>query len=335
MAPELVSRKTAAGGAQPAGALAGRSPLVIPTPDPAQAVAWLRAGRIDEGMEAALCCLARAARQFLAPDRVHAGLAELIAVLRENPFLGAASARHDGLPSEALLRDLALELAPLPGDTTAVGLQTYRWMTRRSRTFAAFRARRDYLARCIDAAADRHPGAAVAEYFAGHARELAQSRAFRDGRVAVRLFDFDRRALAVACAESGDRVRLDARPISLAEILAGRLAAGDFALACVPTAAGHLDDATLSSLLETLLGTLRTDGEVVLAAFTRLPEPGLIELAAGIHVNCRTPARLLALARDIDDALPTIIEDESLGLAWLHVRRQGRMAPRTREDPLG
>jgi hypothetical protein len=318
MAPELASRRTAVVGTSPVGRAGGRPPLIATDPDPAQAATWLRAGRIDEGMQAAL-----------------AALADLIAVLRENPFLGAASARHLGWPSEALVRDLALGLAPLPVDTTAVGLGTYHWMTGHSRTFAAFRARRDYLARCIDAAAERHPGAAVAEYFAGHARELAQSRAFRDGRVAVRLFDFDRGALAVACAEAGHLGRLEARSISLAEILAGRLPSGDFSLACVPTAGGHLDDATLSLLLETLLGTLRTDGELVLASFTRLPEPGLIELAAGIHVNCRTPARLLALARDIDEALATVVEDEPLGLAWLHVRRQGRTAARTREDPLG
>jgi hypothetical protein len=335
MAPELASRRSAAVGTSPVGLAVGRSPLIVTDPDPAQAAAWLRAGRIDEGMQAALGALARATRQGLETVGPPAALADLIAVLRENPFLGPASAGHDGWPSEALVRDLALELAPLPLDTTAVGLGTYRWMTGHSRTFAAFRARRDYLARCIDASAERHPGAAVAEYFAGHARELAQSRAFRDGRVPVRLFDFDRGALAVARTEAGHLGRLDTRPISLAEILAGRLAPGDYSLACVPTAGAHLDDATLTLLLETLVGTLRTDGELVLASLTRLPEPGLVELAAGIHVNCRTPVRLLALARDIDDALATVVEDEPLGLAWLHIRRQGRPAAHSREDPLG
>ena len=78
------------------------------------------------------------------------------------------------------------------------------------------------------------------------------------------------------------------RPVTLAEILAGRVALADCALIYAPSVAENLPDNTLAQLIEALVPSLRPFGEIVIPAFTRLPEPGLLELAAEWEPNTRS-----------------------------------------------
>jgi hypothetical protein len=87
----------------------------------AEVLARLWAGEVGEGMCEALRCLA----EDRAEDRAD-GL--LVQVLRENPFLRAALAPPHGYEGDPTVVDLALGVAPLPPDTTPLGLAMYRWM---------------------------------------------------------------------------------------------------------------------------------------------------------------------------------------------------------------
>ena len=286
-----------------------------PVPESAGVLARLRAGDVDAGMRGALQCLAA--------DRADR---PLLQALRENPFLRAALAPPHGYEGDPTVVDLALGVAPLPPDTTPLGLATYRWMAAQGSTFAAFRARRRHLAVRLDRAADLHPGAPVVGLFAGHGRELSASHAWRKSRVAVQLLDFDARALDRARHDNAAWGQLSTRPATLAEILAGRVAFGDCALIYAPSVAENLPDNTLAELLEALVPAMRPCGEIVIPAFTRLPEPGLLELAAEWEPNTRSLPRLQRLARGLDDVTVTIHEEPALGVACLHVQRRPRSA---------
>jgi SAM-dependent methyltransferase len=282
-------------------------------PASAEALERLLAGDVDQGMPAALRCLAE--------DRADGALLRL---LRENPFLRAALAPPNGYEGDPTVIDLALGVAALPPDTTALGLAMYRWMAAHGTTFAAFQARRCHLAARLDLAGDRYPGAAAVGLFAGHGRELSASRAWRQGRVGVQLVDFDARVLARARHDNAAWGQLGTREGTLAEILAGRLALADCALVYAPTVAEHLPDNTLSELIAALVPALRPGGELLIPAFTRLPEPGLLELAAQWEPNTRSLARLRALARGLDDAVASIHDAPALGIACLQVQRRPR-----------
>jgi hypothetical protein len=297
-------------------ALARLGPVVAASPcEAAEALALLRAGDVDAGMRGALRCLAA--------DRADGPLRQ---ALGENPFLRAALAPPHGYEGDPTVIDFALGVAPLPPDTTPLGLAMYRWMAAQGATFAAFRARRRYLATRLDRAADLHPGAQVVGLFAGHGRELSASQAWRKSRVAVQLVDFDARALERARHDNAAWGQLLTRPGTLAEILAGRAALADCALVYAPSVAENLPDDTLAQLVEALVPALRPYGEIVIPAFTRLPEPGLLELTADWEPNTRSVPRLHRLARGLDDATASVHEDPALGLAYLHVQRRPRSA---------
>lgn len=297
-------------------ALARLGPVVMAAPcEAAEALALLRAGDVDAGLRGALHCLAA--------DRADRALLQ---ALGENPFLRAALAPPHGYEGDPTVIDFALGVAPLPPDTTPLGLAMYRWMAAQGATFAAFRARRRYLAGRLDRAADLHSGAPVAGLFAGHGRELSASHAWRKSRVAVQLIDFDARALERARHDNAAWGQLVARPGTLAEILAGRLALTDCALIYAPSVAENLPDNTLAQLIEALVPALRPYGEIVIPAFTRLPEPGLLELAAEWEPNTRSVPRLRHLARGLDDVSATVHEDAVPGVAYLHVQRRPRSA---------
>lgn len=297
-------------------ALARLGPAVpAPRRESAEVLARLRAGEVDEGMRDALRCLAE--------DRADR---PLVQALRENPFLRAALAPAHGYEGDPTLVDFALGVAPLPPDTTPLGLAMYRWMAARSATFAAFRARRRYLAARLDRAADLHPGAPVVGLFAGHGRELAASHAWRKSRVAVQLIDFDARALERARHDNAAWGQLATRPGTLAGILAGRVALADCALIYAPSVAENLPDNMLAQLIEALVPALRPYGEIVIPAFTRLPEPGLLELAAEWEPNTRSVPRLHRLVRGLDDVAAKLHDDPVIGVAYLHVQRRPRSA---------
>jgi hypothetical protein len=309
MAPDLAAKLAAS-------ALARLDPAVPAPPcGSAEVLARLRAGEVGEGMREALRCLAE--------DRADR---PLIQALRENPFLGAALAPPHGYEGDPAVVDFTLGVAPLPPDTTPLGLAMYRWMAAHGSTFAAFRARRCYLAARLDRAADLHPGAPVVGLFAGHGRELSASHAWRKLRVAVELIDFDARALERARHDNAAWGQLSTRAGTLAEILAGRLALADCALIYAPSVAENLPDNTLAQLIEALVPALRPHGEIVIPAFTRLPEPGLLELAAEWEPNTRSLARLRHLARGLDDVSATLHDEPAVGVAYLHVQRRPRSA---------
>ncbi len=297
-----------------------------PVRDAAAILQLLESGRIDEGMRAACLYLAErreahAEGDSLRLDPAPAGQALLLR-LRENPFLRAALAPAYGYEGDPVVLDLALGVAPMPADTTPLGLAMYRWMAGYSTTFAAWRARRQYLADCLDRAADRHPGAPVVGLFAGHGRELPVSRAWREARVAVQLIDFDTRVMERALRSNAAWGSLTTRPGTLAEMLSGRMPLSGCGMIYAPFVAEHLPDNTLAQLLAVLVPALRPGGEIVIPAFTRLPEPGLLELAADWQPNTRSLSGLKRLARDIDEAKAELHDEPALGIAFLHLRRQ-------------
>lgn len=320
----------------PESAVLGPDPAVLARPaaplpiagDPGLACACLEAGDVAHGMPEALRWLATLTApqepQQLCGTGTAPADAQLLRRLHETPFLRAARNPAYGYPGDPALLDVALDLAPPPADTTPLGLAMHRWLVECSSTFAAFRARRRYLAACIDRAAARFPGAPVVGLFAGHARELEESRAWRESRVAVQLVDFDARVLAHAREALGAPPRLATRSSTLAELLGGRLPLADCALVYAPLVAEHLPDNTLAQLLEALVPLLRPQGEIVLPTFTRLPEPGLLEHAADWQPNTRSRLRLQRLARDLEDVAVAIHEEPPLGLAYVHVQRHPR-----------
>ncbi len=287
-----------------------------PSCNPAEALAWLQSGLVDDGMQAALRCLAE-----------ERGDRELLWQLRENPFLRVAAAPPYGYEGDPTVIDFALGVAPLPADTTPLGLAMYRWMAANSVTVAAFRARRRYVAARLDRAADCQPGAAIVGVFGGHGRELSASRAWREGRAAVQLIDFDARVLERAVRDNAAWGTVSARPAPLADLLSGRVPLTDCGLIYAPSVADNLPDNTLAQLLQSLVPALRPYGEIVVPAFTRMPEPGLLEMVSDWEPNTRSLARLRYLVRGIDAAVATIHDEPTLGVAYLHLQRRPRSVP--------
>ncbi|MCU0760519.1 MAG: hypothetical protein MUF07_15170 [Steroidobacteraceae bacterium] len=313
-----------------------RAPLPAPLPRPpaavgdaALALASLRSGHVDAGMRLALQWLAQDVDPKGSARRPRPAAAsaeaELLRCLAENPFLRAARAARRGYAGDPDCIDLALGHGRLPAETTTLGLAMYRWMCEHGATFGALRARRRHLAARIDRAAAWHPGAPVTGLFAGHARELAESRAWREARVAMQLVDYDTDALEQARVEHDAQGRVATRHAALADLLAGRIPFADCALVYAPTVADHLPDDTLARLLAALAPALRPQGEIVIPAFTRLPEPGLLEHAGDWWPNTRSRERLLRLARDLDEVAAVVHEEPPLGLAYLHLQRQSRV----------
>jgi hypothetical protein len=301
------------------GASVVRSTALTPSIAAGEAVRLLRAGHVDAGMRAAIAVLAQleSERRLGLPD---SGIATLLAVLRENPFFAPARVAAPTWPGGALFVDAALELLPMSGDTTALGFQMYRWLIEHAQTFNGLRARRSALARSLDRCAERHPGAPALALFAGNARELGLSAAVRAGQLAVHLLDYD--GEAVASLEATWRALPSVRPqrASLASLLAGRCRLRGCGLIYAPSLTEHFPEETLEALLGVLAHHLAPGAELVLPAWTRVQESGLLACAAEWQPRVWTGARLLALVRDLDDIGATVEEDRAAGLAFLHLR---------------
>jgi len=221
----------------------------------------------------------------------------LCKVMHEDPFTLRCYAKPRGYPGDSVALDfvlLARENATLPPARVA---QVHHFTTQGP--FArALRFRRDYFARMVEEAASsaRRPLQVFAAG-AGHLRELAGSKALRDGRIA-RLVAFDNDP------QSLDHVRREfiAAPIeamqgSLRQLVEGRHQLVRMDLVYTSGILETLPHAAAQGIVKTLFGMLAPGGRLVLSNFLPgLPDAALLEIYFDWRMTLRNQGEIFALA---------------------------------------
>ena len=296
--------------------------------DAKQICEQLLAGEIDIGMRSAVALLDRlSSAAGVSPAfgaEVAPSLGRLLRVLQQNPLLSWNLAQPFGYPADPHFIDMALGLAPLDSQCTALGTAMHGWMLEHSTICSALRRRRDYLAGCIDNITSGEAECRAVSLFGGYAREFAASARFRAGTVSACLVDFDTRVLARATSSVPDHERvgrIQTCQASLGDLLSGQIRLYDCSLLYVSSLPQFLDPTTLGQLLQSLVDWLRPGGEIVVAAFESVPEAGFLELAAGWQPNCLSLPELRGLARDLAGVEARVHVEAEAQLAYLHVRR--------------
>jgi hypothetical protein len=170
------------------------------------------------------------------------------------------------------------------------------WAQARSNTLQSLQARDRYLAQHVDACRREHGDAAVISLF-GSAQ-------------------FD-----PLCHDAGVAATAAHQP-SMHAVIAKQYCLFNCGLIYLPMLPGTIGAATLATLLDSLVSWLRPGGELILCAFTDLPEAPSLRLAADWCPPVFTPERLLLLARDIDDASARVHCEHADKLVFLHLQRQ-------------
>ncbi len=170
------------------------------------------------------------------------------------------------------------------------------WAPARSDTLLALQARDRYLAKHAEACSLERGDAAIVALFAPEQFRPALGNGTEIATAAVH------------------------RP-SMHAVIAKQYCLFGCSLIYLPMLPGTIGAATLSTLLDCLVSWLRPGGEIILSAFTVLPEPPSLRAAADWCPLVMSPERLLLLARDIDDAGARVQREHADKLAFLHLQR--------------
>ena len=183
---------------------------------------------------------------------------------------------------------------------------------------------RDRLARFVDEAAKRRPGAEIVSVAAGHAREISDSEAFREGRLKRWIcLDQDRESLA----EISSRFPKDATVMPIARSVRELLEGAFEAEADLVYSAGlfdYLPDPVALKLLAVMWAWVRPGGRLVLANFADdSQERGYMEAFMDWWLLYRNEDQILALGHSVQDVDALFVfRDPSARTIWLELRRR-------------
>jgi hypothetical protein len=271
------------------------------------ACALLTSGQLDRGLRYTVEGLAGVDAP---PD--DPAWSQLLELLGQSAFVAGARRPPRGDAGGPRLLDAVLGLAP------ASGIDALRrdWLLEHSSISRALRRRTLRIAQELERAAARAPGAPVAAFGAGHARELLLSTAGRAGRIPATLYDPDPSAVAVA-ARAVEGLPVAVRRASVSDVLAGAARGHACALVYLPSLADQLPFELVLDVLAAVVTWLRPGGRVVLPFFTMLPESAFLEWTTDWHPMARRAPQVSALARQAVGVATRLEYDTADGLAYL------------------
>lgn len=226
-------------------------------------------------------------------------------LLHQDPFTRRAFVKPRGYAGDAELLDYIYgreEGWPIPPGTSELGRQLFDFTTRSS-ACEGVRARRGFVAECVDRLAEERHRPHVLSVAAGHLREAALSSAVKRRRLG-------RYVALDADAESLREVEhcygfcgVETCHAHVRAILAGRVRLGTFDLAYTTSLLDYLQESAGRRLTLAMFEMLRPGGRLVLANF--LPgilDVGYMESYMGWTLIYRTRQDMIALAAHIPQA---------------------------------
>lgn len=247
------------------------------------------------------------------------------ALVLRDPYTERAFTKPRGYAGDAVMLDYVYGIQRPSADAMGpVGRAVWE-ATTGAPSADAVRDRRVRLARIVDETADRRPGAEIVSVAAGHAREIDDSKAFRDRRLTRwTCIDQDRESLAEIAA------RFSATPVvpnprSVRELLDGTF---DTAADLVYSAGlfDYLPDAVAARLLSVMWSWVRPSGRLVLANFADdSEERGYMEAFMDWWLLYRNEQQVRSLGqslKDVDDVV--VFRDPSARTIWLELHRASR-----------
>jgi extracellular factor (EF) 3-hydroxypalmitic acid methyl ester biosynthesis protein len=245
-------------------------------------------------------------------------------LLRQDPYTERAFAKPRGYAGDAVMLDYVYGIdRPSHAGMGAVGLAVWE-ATTRAPSADAVRDRRLRLARFVDEAANRRPGASIVSVAAGHAREISDSEAFRERRLTSwTCLDQDRESLAEISARFAGNPTVVPVARSVRELLDGAFETQ----ADLVYSAGlfdYLPDAAASKLLAVMWDWVRPGGRLVLANFADdSQERGYMEAFMDWWLLYRNEDQMWALGQSLEDVGALVVfRDPSARTIWLELQRR-------------
>lgn len=238
-----------------------------------QAHAQLLGGEVDWGMQTLFSSLQHA-RATLVPEDwkgfcqdvcLRHPIRELV---HQDLFTRRSFDKPRGYAGDAVLLDFLYQgLRQQPDCPTPLGLGVYQYLAQQNSTRSLL-GRRDLLARWIDAAAERLPGARVLSVACGHLREAHLSRAVQERRLGKFLaLDQDVESLAVVDREFG-ALGVEQVPGSVRALLKGELRFDGMDCIYASGLYDYLPQPVAIRLSRILFSMLRPGGRLLLANYS-------------------------------------------------------------------
>jgi extracellular factor (EF) 3-hydroxypalmitic acid methyl ester biosynthesis protein len=240
-------------------------------------------------------------------------------LLLESPFTRRAFSKPRGYAGDAEMMDLIYGIGSAALSPLGAMLYAYEFD---SPCFTSVRRRRAILAREIDMAAARRPGARVLAVACGHLREIEWSRAATARDVSITAVDQDSHSLDFI----GERyAHIDVTPVALAvrDLLRQPRWLSGFDLAYAAGLYDYLDDDVASALTAALFRMLEPGGRLLLANFTpAAKDAAFMEAIMDWHLIYRSPEALLNLTHAIDPEASASVDqfcDDNGHICYLRV----------------
>jgi len=253
----------------------------------------------------------------------------ITSLVHECPFTSHSFSRPRGYPGDAGLLDFVYRHAdaqPAAKAASEAG-RTVMDLTVNVSACEAVRHRKELLARKIDEAAERRPGAHVLAIACGHLREAESSEALRLGKVGRLLAtDQDQISLDKVAAYRGSiSANIDVRNLSVRNILGGRHGLGQFDLVYAAGLYDYLEARVASRLTASLFKLLNRGGRLLIPNFLMgVHEEAYMEVYMDWYLLYRTRSEIEAFADEIapeSTASRSYFEDASGTIGYLELER--------------
>jgi hypothetical protein len=219
-------------------------------------------------------------------------------LLHQDPFTYRAFSKPRGYAGDAVMMDYIYGLGdaePAARQATPLGRAIFEYMGTRPSALGV-RYRRQLIANLIDRVAG-NGGTSVLALAAGHLREVASSRAVREGRIREYVaFDQDEASLAVV---AHDYAHLGVRTIpgSVRQILSGKVNPGQFDFVYAAGLFDYLNAPVATALTRLMFDMTRPGGLMLIPNFLPgVKDRGYMESFMDWHLIYRDHADMQALA---------------------------------------
>jgi SAM-dependent methyltransferase len=261
-------------------------------------------------------------RRFVAICREH----PLLEMLHQDPFTHRAFGKPRGYAGDAVMMDFIYgrEEFWTPPEASSVGRRVFDYTTAAPAS-EGVRARRAWVARRIDALAERKEKPHVLAIAAGHLREALLSAAIRRNRLGrLVALDADGESLQEVDRQYG-RFGVETVPSQFRRLLANRCDVGQFDLVYSTGLFDYLDQRIGRRLVSTMFQKLRPGGRLIVANFLPgIHDIGYMEAYMDWTLIYRDRREMIELTMDIPEeeiAGVQLVSEENRNIIFLEVTR--------------
>jgi SAM-dependent methyltransferase len=261
-------------------------------------------------------------RRFVAICREH----PLLEMVHQDPFTHRAFSKPRGYAGDAVMMDFIYgrEEFWTPPEAPPVGRRVFDYTTAAPAS-EGVRARRAWVARRIDALAERKEKPHVLAIAAGHLREANLSAAIRRNRLGrLVALDADGESLQEVEGRYG-RFGVETVPAQFRRLLSNRCELGQFDLVYSTGLFDYLDQRIGRRLVSTMFQMLRPGGRLIVANFLPgIHDIGYMEAYMDWMLIYRDRRQMIELTMDIPEeeiARVQLLSEENRNIIFLEVRR--------------